>query len=310
MNLDDLARQFLVLEKTDSSPFQRRARLLQSIWRAEKGYEAGLHGKGEKARLLGSRLPMPWAQQTLANFLTPTIQNVVRSEVLDPKRSRGKLYGKPRIFNDLLSSQPMAFNLFGELQQDLTLCSALVSDLTSGRFPQVESVDFEHSPGRSDPRFTGDRSAFDVFLRCRTGDGAPAFLGIEVKYHENLKGKSGKHRPRYDEIADDAGCFSSQNRDRLKQSPLQQIWRDHLLACALLQAGDFIDGQFVFLYPAANPACSSAIAEYRSCLTDSSTLADWTLETVVASLERLSHAPWIRLFRERYLAFERIESAA
>jgi len=93
---------------------------------------------------------------TLANFLTPTIRDVVRAEVCDPARARGKLYGKPRIFNDLLSSQPLAFNLFGELQRDLTLASQLVAELTDGRFAEVTSVRFEESPGRSDLKYTGD----------------------------------------------------------------------------------------------------------------------------------------------------------
>ena len=54
-------------------------------------------------------------ERTLANYLTPKIRQVVRHEVLGPARSRGKVYGKPRIFNHLLSSQPLCFNLFADL---------------------------------------------------------------------------------------------------------------------------------------------------------------------------------------------------
>ena len=57
-------------------------------------------------------MEMPWAQETLANFMTEHVHRVVRQEVLDPRRSKGKLFAKPRIFNDLLSSQPLCFNLF------------------------------------------------------------------------------------------------------------------------------------------------------------------------------------------------------
>jgi hypothetical protein len=39
----------------------------------------------------------------------------VRREVIHPGRDRSKLYGQPRIFNDLLSIQPLSFNLFAEL---------------------------------------------------------------------------------------------------------------------------------------------------------------------------------------------------
>ena len=70
--------------------------------------------------------------------------------------------------------------------------------LASSNRPNV----FEHSPGRRDPRFTGDRSAFDVSVRYESPSGQRDFLGIEVKHHETLNDKASEHRSRYDEIAD------------------------------------------------------------------------------------------------------------
>ena len=140
--------------------FQRRARILQSMWREEQGLPKGEH----RGKPLGSRLAMPAAEQHLQNYLSDTIRQVVKREVLGPKRS-GKLYARPRIFNDLLSSQPLCFNLFGELAADLGLATRVFRDLLPDRVQQVTAVEFEWSPGRGDNRFTGDRSAFDVFVR-------------------------------------------------------------------------------------------------------------------------------------------------
>jgi hypothetical protein len=162
MDIDQLAEQNFVFEKTDKTPFQRRARLLQSLWRTEQGYKCGSHKSRDKIRPLGSRLTMPWAEESLANFVTDKIRDVVRSEVLNPEGSKGKLYGRPRIFNDLLSSQPLCFNLFGELKHNLSLASKLVKEFTGGRFTEVHTVKFEYSPSRGDPSYTNDRSAFDV----------------------------------------------------------------------------------------------------------------------------------------------------
>ena len=47
------------------------------------------------------------AQSNSANTLSDTINDVARDEVMNPKKSKGKLYDKPRIFNDLLSRQPL-----------------------------------------------------------------------------------------------------------------------------------------------------------------------------------------------------------
>jgi PD-(D/E)XK nuclease superfamily protein len=163
--LDELCARHHVLVATDNA-FQRRARLQQALWREEQRLPVGEH----RGRPLGSRLAMPSAKDTLSNYLTDPIRAVVRREVLDPERSRGKLFGQPRIFNDLLSSQPLCFNLFGELQQDLALASRALRRLTQGRIERVTEIGFEHSPGRGDPKYTGDRSAFDVFHRVPITD--------------------------------------------------------------------------------------------------------------------------------------------
>src|SRR5687768_5195776 len=121
--LEQLAASHHALEAVDKSAFQRKARVLQSLWREQNRLPMGRHAGTRGARPLGSRLAMPDAEAGLWNFLSENIQAVVRREVLDPARSKGKLYKKPRIFDDLLSSQPLCFNLFGELQCDLELAT-------------------------------------------------------------------------------------------------------------------------------------------------------------------------------------------
>ena len=311
MDLITLAKELHALESIDKSDFQRRARILQSLWREKQGIPAGEHHwKGRdgvrKSRPLGSRLPMPWAQESLANFLTEPIREIVRSEVIDRKNSTGKLFAKPRIFNDLLSSQPLCFNLFGELAIDLPLASTLANDLTNGRFTEVTSISFEHSPGRGDPRYLDDRSAFDVFLHCRTSYGAAGFIAIEVKYHENMAEKPGAHKPRYDEVADLMSCFGDDRRT-LRESPFQQIWRDHMLAGITRFVDGYDDGLFVMLYPNNNLHVSEAIAGYHAQLTDQGSFIAWTLEQVIGKLRELSDASWISAFHERYLSFEKID---
>lgn len=305
-DLDRLARDLRVLEKVDVSPFQRRARILQSIWREEQGIECGEQRGGSTARFLGSRLPMPWAQDSLANFITARIREVVRREVCNPECSAGKLFGKPRIFNDLLSSQPLCFNLFGELCFDLELASSVIGELTGGRFTEVRAINFEYSPGRRDMRYTGDRSAFDVFLECKASTGGRAFVCIEVKYHENLLGPAGEHRARYDEIAERMGCFAPEAAASLRSAPLQQIWRDHLLAGITRDVDGYDDAVFVMLYPRDNAHVRDAVNRYRACLADPATFAAWTLEDFVGRLRERSAADWIDRFIDRYLAFEKI----
>lgn len=78
---------------------------------------------------------------------------------LDGPKSSGKLYG-------------------------LALATRTLVPLAGLEDGEVTRIEFEHSPSRSDPRFTNDRSAFDVFVEYKRASGKSGFLGIEVKYHE------------------------------------------------------------------------------------------------------------------------------
>jgi hypothetical protein len=299
--LNHLAEEYHAMVPGDS-PFQRRARVLQSLWRAEQGYEAGTH----RGRPLGSRLPMPWAEETLANYLTDTIRAVVRHEVT--LEARG-LYGYPRIYDNLLSSQPLCFNLFAELQQDLTLATAVLQDLVGDGVDEVTAVRFEYSPGRGDPRYTSDNSAFDVYLQFTGPTHTRGFIGVEVKYHESLQDEEAKHRPRYDVVVAEMGCFHEHKLPALQERPLQQLWRNHLLAGSLRHADAFDQAVSAFLYPQDNLCCAHAAQDYRGCLARQGSFAVWTLETVAAALKRHTASPWVDVFIDRYLNFSKLSPA-
>lgn len=245
---------------------------------------------------------MPFAKESLANYLTDTIRAVVRAEVIDPVKSTDKLYRKPRIFNDLLSSQPLCFNLFGEMQQDLDLASRVFAVLLGDAELHVTGIEFEYSPGRGDHRFTADRSAFDVFVTYTSQLGR-SFLGIEVKYAGGLGGVPARHRPRYDEVADAMGVFSPARRAKLKLPPLEQFWRDHLLAGSLLldKASLFGRGAFAVVSPERNTVVATALKDYALCLGDSSTFRTWTLEGVLDAAEHAGGGEWVRDARKRYV---------
>ena len=252
---------------------------------------------------------MPWAKETLANYLTETIREVFRTEVLDNPDSTQQVFQRPRIFRNLLSSQPLCFNLFGELQQNLELASGVMEDLAPTRIAQVTDLRFEYSPGRGDPRYTDDRSAFDVYLEFMTPRNGTGFVGIEMKYSEDLGQRPARHRARHDEVASQMGCFKAKGLDELRTPPLEQVWRDHLLAGAMRIQDGFDDGFFALIYPKDNRSCGSAANRYRDCLRDSDTFVVWNLEDIVASIQAHTDEAWIRELFDRYLDFGKLKSA-
>jgi len=293
---DDLLRNHHAFVKSDNS-FQRTVRLRQAFWREKRGYPIGLH----RGVPLGTRLLMPGAEEHLWNYLTDGIRDVVRAEVLDPRRSEGKLFARPRIFDDLLSSQPLCFNLFGELTRDLALASRVMHRLVPDKVATVHRIEFEHSPGRRDPRYTADRSAFDVYVEYESIGGKKGFLGIEVKYHENMNDALAPHRERYDQVAMGMGCFHANHLPDLRMKPINQLWRDHMLAGSMLLADGWAEGMFVVLYPSENSHAAAAIQKYQACLADSSTFATWTIESFVSALETEDAGGLPGELKDRYL---------
>jgi hypothetical protein len=244
---------------------------------------------------------MPWAREELAGYLTPAIRAVVRREVLDDARVREKLYGAPRIFDDLLSSQPLCFNLFGELAGDLDLAGVVGSRLWPDLVATVERIEFEWSPGRRVGSFLNNRSAFDVVWFVETPDGGRAVIGIEVKYHENMRVRAALHQDRYDVVAGRAGIFSPDAIDELVRPPLQQLWLDHLLVLSLGQADpELREVRFIVCAPDANAACAGVVARYRATIADPRSFGFLSLDTLTGALIDAG-VPGSSELRDRYL---------
>jgi hypothetical protein len=282
------------------TPWQRELRRRQSRWREALGYPIGLH----EGRLLGSRLAMPDAEDKLWNFLTPAIGELVRREYLanaSASREHQKVYGHPRLFADLLSSQPLAFNLFGELALDLPKASTAARRLWPDRVERVTRVEFEWSPGRWNARYLGNGTAADVAIFHTTPSGGAGIIFVETKYHEDLRGKDYPIKPRYLEVALYAGAF--QDHASLQRGSLQQLWFDHLLLLATRMADSLDSALFVVAYPEINERCSDAVIAYQAALDTSKpvTFEARTLEEIVAVLEEDPSANCARRFRERYL---------
>jgi hypothetical protein len=278
--------------------WQQRARLTQALWRERKDVPAGLHRDAP----LGSRLTTTDGEPpTLANYLSAPAKRQVKAAVAAARES-GALLSRPRLWVDLLSSQPLCFNLFGPLAEDLDLATASLR-LLWPHIDQVTEIKFEWSPGRGDEHYTGNRSAFDVFVAYQNATGR-GFLGIEVKYHENLRGTAATdQKQRYPKIAAAQGVFRDDALSALQMLPLQQLWLDHLLALQLRASpvDGWDEGTFVFLSPAGNVDCTAAALRYSHALTDTTTFDARTLDELVQAIRLVADDPWADAVYERYL---------
>lgn len=276
--------------------FAAKARLLQSIWREDNGLDYNIDKK------YGNYLTDTDAKLK-KNFFTRDIGDLVQREI----KNKEKMIGQPRIWNNLLSSQPLAFNLFGELklEEGLKTATAVFRELFPNQVKKVTAIEFEWSPGRRNPKYTNDRSAFDVFVKYKSIDGENCFYGIEVKYAENMKENSARNREEYVKVSEDMGIYKSESLDILKNTNLQQLWRDHLLVGSMFKTNnDYNRGDFIILYPGGNTECGELIEKYvKTFKGDDNYFIPLTLELFYNALSNNLKDKWVNEFNKRYLNY-------
>jgi hypothetical protein len=287
--------------------FRRRLRYHQSRWREVRGHPMGTQPFTPRpdagpARLVGSRIPLRYARETGANFLTAGALDAARARtsMIEPNQS----FDHQRTWADLLSSEALAFNLFGDLATDLELADRAVHTWWPDAQGAVSEVRFAHSPGRLDPAYLNSLRAFDVAFVLDLGDGTRGIVGVDTKYRERMKGETPKpsNLRRYLEVADRSGAFAPGATDAVKgRSELAVTWLEHLLLFSMLQheSGAWSWGLYVVVHPAGNSDFAEACARYRNLLVDGSTLSSVTVEELIHS--KVLPAKTAAALRDRYL---------
>jgi hypothetical protein len=295
-----------VPRRPELTEYRRSLRYHQARWREGNGHPIGsqpiaARRDGKPVRLVGSRLPLDYAKETGANFLTAGALEAAkaRTSIIEPHQS----FDHQRLWADLLWSPTMAFNLFGDLAADPELADRAVHTWWPDVPGTVSGVRFAHSPGRLDPAWLGNLVDFEAAFVLDLGNGTDGIVGLMTAYHEVNRRQPPKPRrlPRYREITDRSGFFGPGAIDAVNGTELIHIWLRHLLVLSMLQhpSGTWGWGRFIVVHPAGNTDFADACSRYRSLLVDQSTFGSATVEDLLDA-DVLPHRTTTAL-RERYL---------
>ena len=232
-------------EYKGDSRFVAECRRLQSIYRYEIGEEirpytdryGNVHYYGNYISNGENPKDGCWK-----NFLTEHAFNYAKDRV-EHKKKYETIEGD-RLFNNLLSSQPMAFNLFCPLRQMREESPETATKVIKAALPGypihiVTEVELEFIP-ENHMELTGDKSAMDAIIRFEDEHGKGGFIAIETKYSENLgtnvaydRDENGKKIPRAKSIeaVKTLQCFTPDVEKSIIEgkTPLTQIYRNFLL---------------------------------------------------------------------------------
>ena len=304
----------IVLGDPETTRFKQHARLHQALWRESRDYPIGSQPMcpepGDPSRPVGSRIDLKFAYQSGANFLHEEIRRVVRNRLANPQPHQ--TLAEDRLYCDLLSSMPMCFNIFGNLQADINMADRAVHAWWPDVPGRVCAVHFEWSPGRRlKGEYLENRSAFDVAFELELPDNGLGVFGVETKYHENCKSEdtpSDDRRRRYTEVARKSDLFTESAIEQIMGTDLQQIWLDHLLALSMTQhpSKKWSWAGFALVHPAQNPSYARACERYKFLLKDPSSIRVSTLESLLSA--NVLPSETASAFAERYLAFSKIDS--
>lgn len=208
------------------SGFKKRMRFHQAWWRSfvladEQGYHPI-----RKNELIGSAIQH--GETSGKNFLSENIRKAVDETIQERKIFGAGIIEEGRLFNNLLSSQPLCFNFFGELKIDtifaLQVLRRFYPDLT-----RVNRVIFEFAP---DDNYTNDNSAFDVAVEVMRNNEL-GLIGFECKFTDTFSQKE-YDKNEYREIYLQSNCFAREYEVFIS-SRYNQLFRNQLIVAALLQ---------------------------------------------------------------------------
>jgi hypothetical protein len=214
--------------------FRQGTRLHQARWREAHGHPIGTQPyaprPGVDSRPVGNRVSLPYGRETGATFVTRTAFDAARARTsfVEPNQS----FDHQRLWADLLSSEGLAFNLFGDLAADLQRAGRAVKRWMPDAPGRVSEIRFAHSPGRLDPEWLNSLRAFDAAFVLDLDDGTHGIVGIDVKYQERTKPEQPKPENlwRDRQVHERSGAFRPGAFDAVKgRSELCLIWLEHLL---------------------------------------------------------------------------------
>ena len=285
-----------------------RMRAHQSWWRAERlKLPCGTDHRGKS---YGNYLTKADADAG-RNFLTDAIHATARERM-----KSGPGVEPDRCTTNLLSSQPMAFNLFGPLRADPTLAARLLDPMLPGGVTAA-SVHIEWAPPKD--QHLGDATSFDVAVRYTTRLGKPALAAIETKLTEPFsqiaygQDETDVRTARYRGVAGRSKVWRDPADPQLADRRWNQVWRNHLLVESVRQHEPGLLGSEIVVRHPLDDRCATACASYRQFLVDPEStfrvlsLAD-IVETWRGLLIRPDHRRWIKDFTDRYLNLELSQS--
>lgn len=173
-------------------------------------------------------------EETGSNFVSDAAFKFAKQKVLDKQVNRDLTIEEYRLFNNMLSSMPMCFNLFADLRELLLVNQIEASNSIKNIFKEltwidkVTYIDVEFIPVPIS-NYTNDKTAFDAVIFVEDKNGKKGLISIETKYTDLLGSNSSSNTIIKNNIIANNKIFDKVLVNKLKDKGYNQIHRNYLL---------------------------------------------------------------------------------
>lgn len=305
IKLEDLGPRLLV----DKDKFTRKCRILQAYYRTVVLQEVFGDGPTKNGSPLCSMLKD--GETTHKNFITKEIFDYAKGRVENKKSF--ETIESYRFFNNMLSSQPMCFNLFLPLKNALNQYPDFINNTFSKVFPElnikvIKNIKIEFIPPYY-KELINDKTAFDAFIEYEDKNGLLGIIGIETKYTDILGTKKCENtRVNFDF----SNIFTSTSLKKFASEGCNQLTRNILLTESYRSYNKLEHSCSVILSPKDNLSTNKEICGFKDhfCCESTEKLKRVFLEDFVSAIKENCpneyYKLWIESFYNRYLNFELI----
>lgn len=291
--------------------FTEQCRKLQSCFREKNGWEMGV-GPYRSSKKLQINMIFD-GENTGHNFVNDFAFKYAKGRV--NHKQNNETFDEYRLFNNLLSSQPMAFNLFcpfmemlekGKGKEVSSIFRAIFSDIGIEKVEKVE-LEYLHTDIEN---YLNDKTAMDAIIRYIDKEGKKSFIAIETKYTDVLGTNSASKTMLHKEWIKRLAEFKKESEEELlnNKKPISQIYRNFLLAECYRVLEGANNCYSVVLAPAQHPTTKEEVKSLKEELKPefqykitSVTLEDF-IEKTLEICPQNENAPFV-YFKDRYLDF-------
>ncbi|GAK53157.1 hypothetical protein U14_04417 [Candidatus Moduliflexus flocculans] len=270
----------------DESGFKRKMRVHQGWWRTcVLGEVEGEHPIEENRTVCST---IKNGRDTYKNFLTPTVSQIVKNTLQKRKqRDESGIIEEDRLFDNLLSSQPVCFNFFGELSADPSFAFSVLHQFYH-ELTEVTDVLFEFAPEKN---YTQDNSAFDVAIKVKSGNSI-GLLGVECKYTDAFSSTE-YDKLAYKEIFQRSTQFK-EPYSKYISSQFNQLFRNQLIAEALVQNGEYTFVKTALFCHQEDQKTLQIGSEFQKMLHDGKEIFRIiTYQSLIENIQKLD-LPWVK----------------